>query len=208
MADKPQGRLAQVSGADVNIDPAEHYDGWADTYDEDLVKEYGYCAPEIAVEAFAGEFPQNGGAIIDVGCGTGLVGIELAQRGYSDIDGVDISEGMLAKARATGVYRALITQDIEKPSAVPQASYDAVISVGSFGLGHLGPEAIPGLIAMARPGGLIVIFMNAEPYGLDGYAAHIRALETDGVWTVTRIEDHNYMRSLDRPGKLIVARRG
>lgn len=208
MAGQPSGKLAQVTGPDVSIDPAKHYDDWADTYESDLLGSYGYCAHEIAVSALAELVPDRTATLIDVGCGTGLVGAELAAKGFSRIDGVDISEGMIAKAAARGLYRTLITGTVGEGGAPLGASYDAVICVGSFGLGHLGPEAMRALSDLAREGGHIVIFMNAEPYELEDYESHIREMERGGVWTVIRIEDHNYMQALDRPGKLILARRG
>lgn len=207
MAKKPAGRLAEVTGTDVSIDPAEHYDGWANSYDNDLLNEYGYSAHTTAVAAFAGVVADKNAAVIDVGCGTGLVGVELRDRGYSIIDGIDVSKGMLTKAKTTDVYRELIWQDVEKGSAIDDGAYDAVICVGSFGIGHLGPEAMPGLVRMARPGGPVVIFMNAEPYINENYTAHVERMEADGVWAIDRIEDHNYMSTLDRPGKLIIAHR-
>lgn len=207
MQKAPRGSLAEVSGKDVSIDPAEHYDAWAANYDRDLLEEYGYRAHRIAVKALSRLLPDTAARIIDVGCGTGLVGLELAKHGYDRLEGVDISEGMLAEAAKTGVYRELIHQDAETEPAPEQGAYDAVISVGSFGLGHLGPEAFPKLIALARPGAPLVIFMNAEPYVDQDYARRIGDLERDGLWLVTRIEDHNYMDALVRPGKLILARR-
>ncbi len=207
MPKAPKGKLADVSGKDVSIDPAEHYDAWADSYDRDLLEEYGYRAHRIAAKALSEQLADTAARIIDVGCGTGLVGLELAKLGYDRLEGVDISEGMLAEAAKTGVYRALIRQDTEKDPAPEQGAYDAVISVGSFGLGHLGPEAFPNLVALARPGAPVVIFMNAEPYVDQDYARNVGDLERDGIWAVTRIEDHNYMDALERPGKLILARR-
>ena len=207
MAKLPEGRLAQVSGKGVRIDPASHYDGWAKTYDRDLLGEYGYRAPRIGAETFARALPDRAVPVIDVGCGTGLVGLELARLGFTALDGVDISRNMLAEAEKTGVYRRLIWQDAEKGPAIADGAYDGVISIGSFGAGHLGPGAIAGLIRMAQPGAPVMIFMNAQPYADEGFEPQIRLLEDEGRWTVERIEDHNYMDALDRPGKLIVARR-
>ncbi|MEM6678887.1 MAG: methyltransferase domain-containing protein [Pseudomonadota bacterium] len=204
---EPRGKLAAVSGKDVSIDPAEHYDAWAEDYETDLLETYRYCAHSIAAAALDAALPDRAARIIDIGCGTGLVGAELHALGFREIDGVDISNRMLGKARARGLYRALFLQDAEKASVLPSVAYDAVISVGSFGIGHLGPEAMPRLVAHARPGGLIVIFMNAEPFIDQGYAGHIARMAADELWVVERIEDHNYMAALDRPGKLILARR-
>lgn len=204
---EPSGKLAAVSGKKVSIDPAQHYDAWADEYEADLLKNYRYCAHTIAAAALSGALPDRGGTIIDIGCGTGLVGAELVAHGFSQIDGVDISTGMLTKARGRGIYRTLFRQDAGQQPAAPVSHYDAVISVGSFGIGHLGPDAMPRLVEHARPCAPVIIFMNAEPFVDEDYAGHIARMEQEGVWTLTRIEDHNYMAALDRPGKLIVARR-
>ncbi len=205
MAKQAQGRLAQVTGKDVTIDPADHYDGWAQSYDHDLLNEYGYSAHKIAVKAFAECVSDKTKTIIDVGCGTGLVALELNALGYKTIDGVDVSQGMLTEADKTEVYRKLILQDVEKSSAIPDGAYDAVICVGSFGVGHLPPSAMADLVRMAIPGGAVVIFMNAEPYVDENYARYITEMEQNNIWLVDRIEDHNYMSALERPGKLIIA---
>jgi len=55
------------------------------------------------------------GEILDAGCGTGLVGVALAERGARSIDGVDLSPGMIAKAKETGVYRRLAPADLSRP---------------------------------------------------------------------------------------------
>ena len=207
MSKKPQGRLADVSGKDVTITPAEHYDGWAKSYNDDLLNEYGYSAHKIASSALSDIVTDRQASIIDVGCGTGLVGLELVEAGFANVDGIDISKNMLAEADETGIYRKLIWQDVEKDAVIADGAYDAVISVGSFGIGHMGPQAFGDLVRMASPGSPVVIFMNAEPFVDENYAEHIKALEQNNIWTVERIEDHNYMDALDRPGKLIIARR-
>ena len=54
----------------------EIYEEWASSYERDLLSEYGYVAPRIAVDAFAEACPERDTPIIDFGCGTGLVGLE------------------------------------------------------------------------------------------------------------------------------------
>jgi len=204
----PKGRLADVTGKDVTIKPEQHYDDWAESYDSDLLNEYGYCAHIIAVRAFAEHMKNKTASIMDVGCGTGLVGQELNAAGFTVIDGVDISSNMLEQANQSGVYRKLIHLDVEANNTAPLPHYDGVLSVGTFGQGHMGPEAMQSVSAYAKPGGLVVLFINAEPFIDMDFQSEIDQLASAGVWTLKAVEDHNYMDALTRPGKLIVANTG
>ena len=57
------------------------YDEWAGTYDDDLASDsQGYVAPAVAADAVARASGVDG-EILDAGCGTGLVGVALAERG-------------------------------------------------------------------------------------------------------------------------------
>ena len=52
--------------------------------------------------------------IIDFGCGTGLIGKNLATMGYKNIVGLDISPGMLEQCSNSGIYSELNEYDIGK----------------------------------------------------------------------------------------------
>ena len=204
---QPEGNLAQVTGNEVHIDPELHYDNWADSYDKELLEEYGYCAHEIGAKALAGTQTPIDSPILDVGCGTGLAGVELSRFGYTKIDGLDVSAGMLERARNQGTYRQLFQKRIGVDNLSELPSYKGILCVGSFGLGHMEQEDIIRLIDLAAANASIVIFMNAEPFHAQNYEATIEHLSLDGLWRVEAIEDHNYMSELERPGKLIVGRR-
>ena len=183
------------------------YDEWAATYEQNLEEDYGYIAPAIAVAALAAHCTDGDTRILDLGCGTGLVGQALAAAGFRQIDGVDISPGMLEQARAKGVYERLTMADLTRPLDLDDDGYDAAIGVGCFGGGHLGPEHLSGMIQAVRPGGLLVFYMNAVPYEEDDYPSHFAALEVTGQWRVRLTEGSNYMEVLDRPGWVVVAER-
>ena len=204
---QPEGKLAQVTGNEVHIDPELHYDNWADSYDKELLEEYGYCAHEIGAKALAETQIPFDSPILDVGCGTGLAGVELSRFGYTKIDGLDVSAGMLERARNQGIYRQLFQKRIGVDNLSELPSYKGILCVGSFGLGHMEQEDIIRLIDLAAANASIVIFMNAEPFHAQNYEATIEHLSLDGLWRVEAIEDHNYMSELERPGKLIVGRR-
>ena len=203
---QPEGKLAQVTGNEVQIDPELHYDDWADSYDKELLGEYGYCAHEIGAKALAETQLSFNSPILDVGCGTGLAGLELSRLGYTKIDGLDVSAGMLEHARNQGIYRKLFQKRIGLDNLSELPSYKGILCVGSFGLGHMEQEDIIRLIDLAAANASIVIFMNAEPFHAQNYKATIERLSLEGLWKVESIQDHNYMSELERPGKLIVER--
>ena len=133
--------------------------------------------------------------------------VELAARGFTTVDGLDASPRMLDKARAKRVYRRLIEGDVRWPDVVGSGRYDAAIAVGVFGGGHLGPGDLECLARPVREGGAIVLYANGIPWVANDYPSHLRRLEEDGIWTVRRIEESNYMDRIERPGWLVVARR-
>ena len=182
-----------------------HYDAWAPDYERDLLQRCGYSAHVIGARAFAAANPDRGIRIIDVGCGTGLVGAELRQYAFTCIDGLDISADMMAQAAAKQVYRRLIRGDLMAGAPVAQGSYDAAICVGSFAPGHLGPAALGTIARLVRPGGCVVIVMNAAPFIAEDYAGAIQRLVEERVWAIEGIDSLNYMAAFDRPGKLILA---
>lgn len=201
------GYVAKLTAMTAQDDAHEVYEAWAPTYEADLVEGYGYSAHRIAAEAMGAACPDRGAKILDIGCGTGLVAEELAARGFTALDGFDASPRMLAQAHAKEIYRELFAGDVRDPRALEPGRYDAVIAVGVFGAGHLGPRDLECFARPVRAGGPIVLYASALRWIEDDYPSHLRRLETDGVWTVERTEETNYMDRIERPGWLVVARR-
>ncbi len=129
-------------------DAARMYGDWASTYDESFGVAWGYIAPREIAAILKAEIAPDA-RILDIGCGTGLVGENL--RGLA-VDGLDITPEMLTVAREKGLYRALMLDDLTKALDIPDASYDAIISCGTFTHGHVGPECLPELLRITRAG--------------------------------------------------------
>lgn len=204
---RPEGRLEAVSHITTDVDMRVHYDEWAADYEADLIDTYGYTGHRLVAEALAAVVDDPGAELIDLGCGTGLVGRELRSLGYSTIDGLDFSPGMLEKARALGIYRNLYEADLTRRTEIADDSYDAIAAAGIFGAGHLGADHVGELLRMARPGAPIIIGLNELPYEHENYAAHFRDLEASGDWQIASNVRVNYMDELERPGRIITARR-
>jgi SAM-dependent methyltransferase len=75
------------------------------------------------------------GRVLDAGCGTGRVAVELAARGY-DVVGVDLDAGMLDAARAKAPELAWVQADLATLRASDLANddapgFDAVVMAGN-----------------------------------------------------------------------------
>ena len=90
--------------------------------------------------------------IVDVGEGTGLIGMELHKLGYPDLYGLDISPEMLNEAKKKNVYKSFICSSLSDKS-IPEddkAKYDALVSGGTLEKGHLRPHAFDKMLAMVK----------------------------------------------------------
>ena len=82
------------------------YDDWAQSYDDDLAS-WSYQAPAVVAETVVNRHP-TAGSVLDVGCGTGLVGRALRDRGFTGrLLGLDLSQASLDLARLGGAYDSL-----------------------------------------------------------------------------------------------------
>lgn len=107
---------------------AARYDEWAANYEADMDDHGG---PEEAAAVLARYVPVTG-RVLDAGCGTGLAGRILAARGYTNLEGLDLSAGMLQEAAKKGCYTALHRETLGQPLSFPTAAFDAVLSVESL----------------------------------------------------------------------------
>jgi len=178
----------------VDVDAlADAYAEWAPSYDADLVKEMGYRAYATASDLLTAHERDLETRILDAGCGTGLVGAYLAKAGYTQIDGLDYSTDMLAQARDKGVYASLLQGDLTGTLKIPSDRYGAVISVGTFTLGHVGPRALEELIRVTRPGGHICFTVRSEAWEQHDYQAVMDRLAQQDAWRVVECMEAIYI---------------
>ena len=95
----------------------------------------------------------EGGVVLDLGCGAGLITAELTTR--TRVVGVDISTGQLALARRNATAASLVRADMTEVAFAPEA-FDAVVAFWT--LIHVPRVAHPSLLgrihAWLKPGGL------------------------------------------------------
>lgn len=197
--------LSRVSHLEQGDSSRDIYNDWSESYDAHLLDEFGYISPEIAARELVQGGVDRDAELVDYGCGTGLVGEALQAQGFTRIDGLDISEGMLEQARAKDVYRNLSRADLTMALELAADRYDTGCCIGSMGAGHVGAEHVPELLRPIRSGGLFVVIMNGMYYQTGGFEKAFRALESEGAWQIRKLETFNYMTELDRPGWLLLA---
>uniref|UniRef100_A0A8C6RYK8 Methyltransferase like 27 n=2 Tax=Nannospalax galili TaxID=1026970 RepID=A0A8C6RYK8_NANGA len=163
------------------------YEEWAPEYDQDVAV-LEYRAPSLAVECLSQALPgpPHDNLILDVACGTGLVAVELQARGFLQIQGVDGSPEMLKKAQARGLYHHLSLCTLgQEPLPSPEGTFDAVIMVGALSEGQVPCSAIPELLRVTKPGGLVCLTTRANPSNLPykkALEATLDSLEHAGAW--------------------------
>ena len=175
-----------VDGPEAN---RELYASWAETYESVFLAENDYVYHRNVAAAFCHgqeSLDRLDGPVLDVGCGTGVVGAELARLGVGVIDGIDISPEMLAKAAAKTqggqpTYRQLFEADLTGPIDLPDDSYGGIVSAGAFTHGHLGAESINELLRVARPGARCSIGINSAHFEEFGFGDWLTQRETEGL---------------------------
>ena len=107
------------------------YDQYAERFDTHLVQELRYQAPRLLADLLAGDRYAPFDAALDLGCGTGLMGVALGAAARR-IDGVDLSARMLAEARKTGLYARLVLADLQQHLLRAKERYDLIVCCDAF----------------------------------------------------------------------------
>lgn len=176
----------------------EYYQKWAKNYDQELVNNCNYLAPQKVV-AVLSQFVSQDAKILDAGAGTGLVGKILSEHGYSNLEAMDISAAMLEQARHKNVYAALYQKVMGEPLGLPTDFFDAIVSVGVFTYGHAPSSSFEELIRVTKPGGFIIFTLRLDFYENSDFKQKLRALEESGKWNLRKISDRFSPLSTAKP---------
>ncbi|MCW3476513.1 tetratricopeptide repeat protein [Limobrevibacterium gyesilva] len=116
------------------------FDGYAERFESHLIG-LGYRVPGLIRAEILAEFgfaeagdaaPRELGPILDLGCGTGLVGVVLSDLRISHLAGVDASSGMLAEAERKGLYAELVHGDIEQMLDTDEREWAIIVAADVF----------------------------------------------------------------------------
>lgn len=181
------------------------YRDWAETYDETMLQGLHYQSPETVARLLAQHLADRAVAVLDIGCGTGLLGQGLARHGFTTIDGLDVSPEMLQVARRRGVYRAFHCADLNQPLAIADASYGGMSCCGTFTHGHVGAQCLDELFRVLAAGAPFAFTVKLEVFGPLGFEDRLAALVRRGtIRRIAFLHDRHYATSAQPDGVFCV----
>ena len=182
---------------------ADYYDDSANGYDE-YADSVGYVLPRLVAQK-ASQFINGDETIIDIGCGTGILGVELNLiRDGLRIDGLDISPNMIVQAygkkKLDGKrnYEMFHYLDLTSEDIFPENEYNFMVSSGTFTTGHLDGVHLSKMITAMKSGSIAVFSVKSDHFDISGFMDKLINLENNGLIEMLEIvevdsyENHNY----------------
>jgi predicted TPR repeat methyltransferase len=180
-----QHLLAARTDANVERDPSGYirslFDSYAGTFDQHL-KGLDYTTPQrLMVEILAARDGATPWDSLDLGCGTGLFGAEIASRSRRLV-GVDVSAKMIERARELNLYTELRCTDLLTAlESEASESYDVVAAADVFVYVGKLDSIVPAVRNVLRRDGIFAFSAEAaegatsgEDASNRGYTAGIR----------------------------------
>jgi SAM-dependent methyltransferase len=186
------------------LDVQDGYKEWSGTYEASVQDEMDL---RLLRRITTVEWARTEHAL-DLACGTGRIGAWLRAQGVAVIDGVDVTPAMLERARARGVYRALVEADL-RDTRLPAGGYDLVTEVlADEHLPDLGPLYTEAGRLTRRGGALVLVgyhchFLmsgipthfdsaSGEPVAIQSYvhllSDHVKAAHAAG-WALAEMDE-------------------
>ena len=172
----------------------EHtFDGFAASFESKLER-LSYRAPALVAGTLrkSGLDPSKRLDVLDAGCGTGLCGPFLAPYARR-LQGVDLSEGMLAHAKAKNVYDDLVKSELTGHLRDNPGAFDVIVSADT--LVYFGDleEVLAAAARALRPNGLLIFTLEhaANPAADAGYRLELHGRYSHARGYVERLLDQN-----------------
>jgi len=207
---EPKGPSEFVDAAyhlDDEASMVDFYRKWAADYDHQMLDELGYTSPTRIAQQLSRYLPDTESTVFDIGCGTGLTCVFLAEKGYTNLDGIDLSPDMVRVASERGIYRELLVGDVNQALKRDDESYDAVISSGTFTHGHVGPEPLDEIFRILKPGGILACTIHQDLWTSMGFEEKLAAMAAKGIASPVSCEMDSYYKDREPEGWFCVYRK-
>jgi len=160
-------------------DSRELYASWASTYDNEVQKN-GYVTPERVAKALKDIVTNQSEVILDYGCGTGLSGFALQAVGFTNIDGLDVSQEMVSLAEKKSIYKKLTVFDPSTKIPVHADQYKIITAIGVIGAGAAPLEVFDNLFSLLPPSGLFAFSFNDHTLSDANYEGKVNQCLSSG----------------------------
>lgn len=193
------------------------FDQYAPKFDDSLVNRLAYNVPALLDAAIRAAHPGRFPSVIDLGCGTGLMGEKL--RPLCDhLEGYDISAGMLRIARDKAVYDRLVKADLQA-LAYEGEWVDLITAADVFMyIGEL-EKVVATAASMLREGGVFAFSVEhlrgkgdliLQPSRRYAHSeTYVRSVLTNNALTPLSLETHMIRQDRGQPieGLIVIARK-
>ena len=175
----------------------KYYDDWTKNaqFNQDMI-EWEYTAPINTVQLLDKYIHDKNIKILDAGCGSGLAGIELKKRGFTNIYGVDFSQSML-NLIPNNIYQTVELIDLNEPLKYDDNDFGAIICVGTFTYGHVKAHALDEFIRVTNKNGYICFTINEGIYTEYKFDKKINELSKNKSWEVLNLSKSSYIVNKD-----------
>ena len=185
----------------------KYYDDWTKNaqFNQDMI-DWDYTAPVNTVQLIDKYIHDKNIKILDAGCGSGLVGIELKKRGFTNIYGVDFSKSML-NLIPNNIYQTVEIIDLNEPLKYDDNDFGAIICVGTFTYGHVKAHALDEFIRVTNKNGYICFTINEGIYTEYKFDKKINELSKNKSWEVLNLSKSSYIVNKDIKAWLCLAKK-
>lgn len=202
--------IQTVYSYDSSDDLKNYYNDWAHEYD-DYTNDVNYILPESVVKIFCNYPLKEKATVLDIGCGTGLVGLCLANKQKKIwIEGIDISRSMAhiaatkRKPNFKPVYDWIIIEDFKTNKLLLENHYDAIVSAGTFTTGHLDCDDLFNSIKYLKKDGLVVVSIKEDHYIDDSFNKKIfEAQKNNLIQNVETFKVNSYNSDFDAKSMIV-----
>ena len=185
----------------------KYYDDWTKNaqFNQDMI-DWEYTAPVNTVQLIDKYIHDKNIKILDAGCGSGLAGIELKKRGYTNIHGVDFSKSML-NLIPNNIYQNVELIDLNEPLKYDDNDFGAIICVGAFTYGHVKAHALDEFIRVTNKNGYICFTINEGIYTEYKFDKKINELSKNKSWEILNLSKSSYIVNKDVEAWLCLAKK-
>jgi predicted TPR repeat methyltransferase len=183
--------LAYARGENPSVMPAaliqQHFDEYASAFDLDLVLGLHYTLPRDVATMIRGWHPDNKVDVLDLGCGTGLLGACLGPM-EGVLVGVELSTAMIQQAHRHGVYHKFHQVNlVDALSATPENQYHVIAALDV--LIYIGPldTLVADALRILLPGGRFVFSCEVDPDAADSFKLQSTLRYTHSLKYVKRV---------------------